>query len=314
MTRQFTAQKAVRTATPLLIGLVGPSGSGKTKSALRLATGIRSVVGDGPIIVIDTEANRSKHYAEDHEFLHIPFDPPFGSLDYLEVLQYAASLNPSVIIVDSMSHEHEGAGGYIEFHDSEVKRLLNCGFKNEQAAGIPAWAGPSKNRRKLINGILQMKVPAFIFCFRAKEKLKIIRGKDPEPLGWMSIGGDEFVYEMTVCALLTPGCKGVPDWNPDGQGSKSIIKEPGQFHGLLGAQLDEEMGARMAEWSAGVAPAITPMTDDQLEYINQLITEGGVDKSALLRRYKVDSLEAMPADWYQHVVDALKARIGGVKA
>ena len=96
--------------TPILIGLVGPSGSGKTYSALRLATGIQSVVG-GDIFVIDTEARRSLHYADKFNFRFLQFDPPFGPLDYLAAIRHCVSKGAKTIVVDSMSHEHEGKGG-----------------------------------------------------------------------------------------------------------------------------------------------------------------------------------------------------------
>jgi hypothetical protein len=64
----------------------------------------------------------------------------------------------------------------------------------------------------LINGLLQQPVN-MIFCFRAKEKIKLVKrnGKtEPVELGWQAIAGEEFVYEMTDRFLLTPGCQGRP--------------------------------------------------------------------------------------------------------
>ncbi len=256
MTREFKATKAVRSRVPLMIGLVGPSGSGKTKSALRLAEGVKMEIGDGagPIVFIDTESRRGLHYASDHEFLHIEFPAPFDALSYLDALRHAASMNPSVIIVDSMSHEHEGPGGMLDQHEAFLDKKCGDDWKKREKLGMLAWAEPKKQRRQLINGLLQLDVPAMIFCFRAKEKIKLIPGKEPEQQGWMPIAGDEFVYEMTTCALLTPNCKGRPTWDPEEKGSQSIVKLPGQFSSMLNGQLDESMGRAMAEWAAGVDP------------------------------------------------------------
>ena len=109
----FHFKTATREQTPLLIGLVGPSGSGKTFSALRLATGIQRAVG-GDIAMIDTEARRSLHYADKFRFKHLEFTPPHGPDRYLEALQAAVSMGAKTIIVDSMSHEHEGAGEQLD--------------------------------------------------------------------------------------------------------------------------------------------------------------------------------------------------------
>jgi RecA/RadA recombinase len=85
--RKFAVSDAKRERVPLLIGLTGPSGGGKTFSALRLATGIQTVTG-GDIYFIDTESRRALHYADKFKFKHVPFEAPFGSLDYLAALQF----------------------------------------------------------------------------------------------------------------------------------------------------------------------------------------------------------------------------------
>lgn len=250
--RIFEDRPAVREATPLLTGIIGPSGTGKTYSALRMATGIQKVVG-GDIHVIDTEARRSLHYAEKFKFRHLAFGAPFGPLDYLAAIEHCISKGAKTIIVDSMSHEHEGPGGVLEMHETEIKRLIGKGFKNEMSASIPAWAKPKAERRRLINTILQF--PAnFIFCFRAKEKLKIVPGKDPVPLGFMPQAGEEFVYELMCKFLLLPGANGFPTWASNEPGEKMMIKLPEQFRPLFkdALQLSEDVGQSLAEWSAGV--------------------------------------------------------------
>ena len=217
MKRQFAFTPAVRRQVPLLAGIVGPSGTGKTFSALRLARGIQRVTG-GTIKVIDTEHNRALHYADRFSFEHCPFSAPFSSLDYLEALKFAAS-TPGPIVVDSMSHEHDGPGGYLEFHEEEVQRLMNKGgYKDEYAASVPAWAKPAEHRRKLIQGIIHLGINA-VFCFRAKEKVDMNAKKADGKrtvgkLGWMPIAGDAFVFEMTLKCLLLPGADGVPTWHP----------------------------------------------------------------------------------------------------
>lgn len=248
----FHFRPAVREATPLLVGLTGPSSSGKTRSGLRLGTGIVSVRG-GELVVIDTEARRALHYADRYKFLHLPFTPPFGSDRYAEALLAGAeAAKGGCVMVDSMSHEHEGPGGYLEFHEDEVKRLMeHGGFRNEYAAQIPAWNKPVARRRRLINTILQIDC-AFIFCFRAKEKLKIQKGKDPVQLGWQAIAGEEFVYEMTVRCLLTPGASGVPTWSAEAQALGVPKREDSHVPMFKeGQPLDEDTGAQLAQWSAG---------------------------------------------------------------
>lgn len=257
MTRTFTDVQAKRAAVPLLIGLTGPSGSGKTYSALRLATGMQRVTG-GDIYGIDTEANRMLHYAGAFKFRHVPFAAPFGSLDYLDAIEHCVRKGARVIVIDSMSHEHEGPGGLLEQHAEVVER-------RGLAHSMIAWAKPKAARRRLLNTIVQMPC-SFVFCFRSKEKLKPVQGGEPKPLGWMPIGGEEFVYEMTVNALLLPGACGVPTWKGELPGERETIKLPAQFAALAkeSGPLTESTGERFARWAAGdAAPKSREPGDDE---------------------------------------------------
>lgn len=248
----FTFRPATTEQVPLLIGLIGPTWTGKTYSALRLGAGIVKVRG-GKLVGIDTEARRMLQYANEFKFTYLEFGEPFSSLRYAEALKVAAAESEGgCVIVDSQSHEHEGMGGYLHLHDEEVKRLCaSGGFKSEFAAAIPAWARPSAQRRTLINTILQLNC-AFIFCFRAKEKIKPVKGGNPIELGWQAIAGEEFGYEMTARCLLKPGAKGVPDWSQDAErlGVPKRIKD----HVAIfrdGQQLDEAAGEALAQWASG---------------------------------------------------------------
>lgn len=258
--RTFTAQPAKRERTPLLIGLVGPSGGGKTYSALRLATGIQRL-DKRPIYVIDTESRRALHYADRFRFQHVDFRAPFGSLDYLAALEYCVAEGAGTVIVDSLSHEHAGPGGMLEQHDQEVARLAALWHVSEQKAQIPAWARPKAERSRLVNGILQLGIN-LIACFRAKEKIKIVTGKDPIDLGWQPIAGEEFIYEMVLKCFLLPGADGVPSWESERPGERAMMKRPEQFRGMFEkpVQLSEDIGEAMARWSAGeaVASGVTP--------------------------------------------------------
>lgn len=264
--RTFEDSPGERHATPLFIGLFSPTGAGKTFSALRLATGIQRISG-GDIFGADSESNRMLHYAPKKgeeanpakgkfRFRHIPFRAPFSPLDYLDVVDHCISKGAKTIIIDSTSHEHEGAGGVLEWHAAETKRLAKAWNTSEAKAQMSAWQEPKQARRKLINRILQVNAN-FIFCYRAKEKLRIRPGKDPEELGYMPIGGEELFFEMTLSCLLLPMAKGVPNWDSKMPGERAMMKLPTQFEELFGKprQLDEDTGQQLAEWAAGGRPS-----------------------------------------------------------
>ncbi len=266
--RRFAAEPAVREQVPLLLGLMGPSGGGKTYSALRLARGIQQVSG-GEIYMIDTEARRGLHYADAFRkpdgspgYHHVPFDPPHGSLDYLAAIEFCLGKGAGVIIVDSMSHEHEGEGGLLDFQEKEVIRLIRGDERKREAVKMLAWGAPKAARRKLINRILQMNTN-FIFCFRAKNSVKPVKVRQDNGYektevvhqGFMPIAGEEFVFEMTLNALLLPGAEGVPTWRPEHVGEKLMSKLPEQFRSLATnpRAFDEKMGADLATWARGGA-------------------------------------------------------------
>ena len=304
--RTFTDRPAVRERVPLLLGLVGPSGGGKTFSALRLATGIQRVTG-GDIFVVDTEARRALHYADQFKFRHVDFGAPFGSLDYLSAINYCVDKGAGVVVVDSMSHEHEGPGGLLEQHEAEAERLAKLWKVRVEVAKMSAWAGPKARRRRLINTLLQLPCN-FIFCFRAKEKLKIQKGQDPQAMGFMAIAGEEFVFEMTANALLLPGAGGVPTWHSKEIGERQQIKLPGWAAPIIGEgrPLDESTGEALARWAAGT---VKRGHGELIAAYDECVAPAGlgaleVERKALWRSLTTDEKQALKA-----AADAAKARI-----
>jgi len=317
MTRTFETKPAVRSQVPLLISLVSPSGAGKTYSALRLATGIQRVVG-GDISVLDTEARRALHYADRFKFHHTEFAAPFGPLDYLAGIEHCIKQGAKTVVIDSASHEHEGPGGVLEMHEREIERMVKEWSTTRENVQLGAWAKPKQERRRLINALLQ--IPCnFILCFRAKEKLKIEKGKDPQELGWMPIAGDEWIYEMTLQCLLMPGAQGIPNWTPEGDGAKKIVKLPEQFKALLlgekhaGKPLSEDIGQALALWAAGDAAAVSGA-----DFALAIEAVSGAESTDALKKVAA-GLRAKAWDDAQKAqiaaaIDARKAELGGKAA
>lgn len=264
--RPFDDAPAEREQSPLLIGLAGASGSGKTFSALRLATGIVSVTG-GEIYFIDTDNRRALHYADRFKFRHVGFNPPFSSLAYVDAIRHCVKKGAGAIIIDSMSHEHEGEGGMLSYQEAELDRMAGDDFRKRESMKMLAWAKPKAARRALIIEIQRLGIPT-IFCFRAKEGVKPIKvnGKtEVVQQGFSPIAGDEFVFEMTLNTLLLPGSKGVPTWTSEQPGEHRMIKLPVQFESLesVRAPLDEKLGENLAKWAKGGAPR--PKANEQTQ-------------------------------------------------
>lgn len=246
MTRTFPPTDASKVPPPpLSIGLMGPPGGGKTKSALRIGEGMARVRGGKPAL-IDTEAGRSLRYRKGphnpngHDFHHIEFAPPFVPEEFLTAIKAALELNPSCVIVDSMSDEHEGAGGYLEWHDDEVPKSGG----NKWAA----WAKPSASRRKLVAGFQQIKVP-LIFTFRAREKTKQVGSKIVQ-VGFVPVAPADIIHALDLTCLLPHRANGVAVWQSTKEGEDFVIKLPEFLSPLIakGEVLSEDLGEALARW------------------------------------------------------------------
>ncbi len=253
--RTFELNTAKREGAPVLLGIAGPSSSGKTYSALRVAMGVQSVVG-GDVAVIDTENKRALLYADFFKFLHIPFDPPFNPLSYLDALQFAQVKKVKTVVVDSFSHEHEGAGGYLDMHEAELDRLAGDNWDKRDSMNMLAWQKPSAERRALGLAVERMGINV-IMCFRAKEKIQMVKVQEGGrtktkilPLGFQPIAGDTFVYMANALAMLPPNSGGIPNWSAEAAKISKGLEDLFQ----KGKPLDEETGVRLARYMGGGKP------------------------------------------------------------
>jgi len=242
----FTFRPAVRAHIPTIVGLAGPTKSGKTYSALRLAKGMAN---GGPVFMLNAEGPKGHLYADKFDYLACDIEAPFSPKRYTEAVLAAAKENPAVLIIDSASHMHDGPGGLLEFHDAELQRLAGNDFAKRDRNNFTAWIKPKADENEFIYALLGLKCHV-ILCFRAKEKLKIVPGKQPENLGWQPIAGDRITFETLFTLTLPPFSKGVPDL------SLSEMRDPFDRMIRPGVAIDEALGKQIAEFSnGGDAPA-----------------------------------------------------------
>lgn len=265
--RLFPVEIEPKGPFPLLIGLEGPPGAGKTYSALRIAHGIQRVL-PGPIVVVDTEAGRSAQYWKQVNFHLLKLEPPYRSLRFLGAIQEAIKHDkPAVIVIDTMSEEHEGIGGVLDFHDQEVDRISGGSGdqRRREAVSLAAWVRPKRERTVMMTGLLRITTP-MIFTFRAREKTRPTRivkdGRtvwEPTRMGYQAIAPAEICHGMTCMCLLPPHADGVPNWKTDEAGIDFLLKRPNHLaHILTDAQLSEDTGEALAHWAAGTAASPPP--------------------------------------------------------
>lgn len=236
----FTFNTAQRRDTHLLIALAGASGSGKTFSAMNLATGI---CGDKPFAVIDTEAGRALHYADQFNFKHADFAPPFTPERYLEAVKAAEAAGFEAIVIDSMSHEFDGEGGIMDMAEKSNMK------------GPGAWKDPKMRHKKMMNAFLQVRCH-LIFCLRAEEKIDMSKKDDRgrvivENAGWFPIQEKRFMYEMTASFTMNPASPGVVDLTLPHK-----VQDQHRMSFLPGQHISVEAGAKLATWAKGDAVAM----------------------------------------------------------
>lgn len=244
----FTFRPATREKTPLIVGLAGPTKSGKTLSAHRLAAGMAE---GGPVAMINAEGARGHQYADRFKYLAGDIEPPYTPASYTAAVKAALSLSPrpAVVIIDSLSHMHDGPGGMLEYHEAELDRIAGTDYKKRQRNTWTAWIKPKAEENEFIYTMLDSDCH-FVLCFRAKKKLQIVPGKDPVDLGWQPISSDRVTFETLFTLVLPPHSKGVPDLN------LSEMREPFDTIIPAGKQVSEETGKALAAWAAGAGTPV----------------------------------------------------------
>jgi hypothetical protein len=240
---------AKRENVPLLIGLAGGTGSGKTMSALLLAKGLSA---GKPFALLDTENGRALHYADEFDFHHANLHAPFRPDAYAEAVAAADKAGYPVIVVDSMSHEHAGDGGLLDWHEEELNRMAGDDWKRREAMKMSAWIRPKMSHKAMVSRLLQVRAHV-ILCFRAEEKVEIVKeaGKTvvrPKQTltgldGWVPVCEKNLPYEMTLSFLLTALAPGVPRPIKLQQQHRAFVP--------LDRPIGEQTGAALAAWAAG---------------------------------------------------------------
>lgn len=261
----FEFRPAVRENVGLLIGLSGPSGSGKTYTAMRLAKGI---AGDHPFAVIDTEASRAKHYADQFRFDHGDLAPPFTPDRYSEAIEAADKKKYAAIVVDSMSHEWAGEGGILDWQEAELARMAGDDWKKREACRMAAWIKPKMSHKQMVQRLLQVRAH-LILCFRAEPKVEMVRGeggkmeiREKQSLtgfhGWMPVTEKNLPFELTVSLMFLPEKPGVPV-------PIKLQQQHREFF-LPDQVVTEDAGVRLAAWARGAGSSVV---DDWLHRIRE---------------------------------------------
>jgi hypothetical protein len=242
MTFQFRPAK--RSESKPLIGLYAESGNGKTWSALLLARGF--VGPSGRIGMIETEGGRGEANVGREpggDDLVCPIRKDFSPRAYGEAIDAAETANLDALIVDSASHEWEGAGG-----------VLSMAADNQAAGkkGVLVWQQPKiEHQRYFMGRLMQTPIPLVIVCMRAKYPMQQVKGDWARSTVLEPKQADDILFEMLVHGWIDTAHKmhvtkyTIPDL-------ASVIRD--------GEPISIETGQRLATWARGgtAAPVHQP--------------------------------------------------------
>lgn len=242
----YTVRPAKRSEAKPLVGLFSESGAGKTYTALLVARGF--VGPKGKIIMMETESGRGESYADVNEYPEIggyeviSLRENFAPKEYGDALTAAEKARPDALIIDSASHEWEGAGG-----------VLDMAAKNQTAGkkGPLVWQQPKiDHQRYFMLRFMQTPIPLVILNMRAKYPMeevidkgekKWVRSQQLEPKQ-----SEDILFEMFVHGWISKGDHAFHRTKCTSKSLLPIFED--------GKPLTIDTGRRLALWAKGAAP------------------------------------------------------------
>lgn len=263
----FQIKPATRQGVKPLICAYSESGCGKTMSALILARGFAGP--SGKIVGIDSESGRMSLYADVPPigvYSTIDLDEPFSPSRYIEAIDVVENSGADIGIIDSGSHEWEGACGVIDMAGEIEERT--------KKAGLHCWRQPKLEHAKFVQRLLRSKIP-WIVCLRAKYKSRqtkdhngktqIVKDDKTSPLQ-----AEDFIFEATAHFEILPDHSIILT-----KCSHPTLRECFPKEGPIKI----EHGQKLAAWCAGASaptvetkPAVATL-DDCKKQLWRLITK-----------------------------------------
>lgn len=224
-------QKATKKQAKGRMAIDGPSGSGKTFTALRVA---KALAPNGKIAVIDTERGSASKYADLFSFDVCEIVDDFHPKHYIAAIKEAEAAGYEVVVIDSLSHAWEGAGGVLELTDKAAAR-------SKSGNSYTAWRETTPIHNSLINAMLQSRCHV-IATMRSKTEYVMQedeKGKKvPKKLGMAPVQRAGMEYEFDVVVDMDLEHRGIVAKTRCHLLKDAVFTEPGE----------NDLGKVFADW------------------------------------------------------------------
>jgi hypothetical protein len=225
-------KKAERKQSKLRLAICGCSGSGKSYSSIMIAKGLCSNSSSGSkIAVIDTESGSSELYSHIADYDVAVLTPPFTPQRYIDLIHTAEKAGYSTLIIDSLSHAWQGAGGILEMHDKATTGRTNS---------FAAWGVVTPLHNALVEAILSSPLH-IIATMRTKTAYEVVseNGRTKvNKLGLAPVQRENMEYEFTV----------VFDLLADSHTANVSKDRTGLFTNQQQFQPSEATGKKLLQW------------------------------------------------------------------
>ena len=221
------------------MAIAGPSGSGKTYTALTVAA---ALVPGGRVAVIDTEHGSAAKYADLFDFDVAAAAPPYHPDGLVKLVTFAANSGYDVVVVDSVSHYWNGAGGILDIKEDIERKMRNPN-------SYTSWKDVTPIHQRMVDTLVAVNAHVIV-TMRSKQDYILVEknGKQvPQKVGMAPVQRDGFEYEFDVML----------DMDIENVGRVMKTRCPA-LTGAAFSKPGDDLAGILREWLTGAAPAQAP--------------------------------------------------------
>lgn len=290
-------KKATLKEAKLRLALYGPAGAGKTYTSLKIAQGMKSVLG-GEIALIDTERGSASKYADRFDFYVAELQDKSVE-GYIKAISLAEK-EFNILIIDSISHAWQELLEYVDL-------ITRTKYKNNS---FQAWGEATPLYKSFLETLLNYN-GHIIVTMRAKTEWAVEKDEGtgkirPVRLGLAPEQRSGIEYEFDILGELNL------------EHTLYISKDrSGKFQDRVIIRPDEDFGVEIGKWLAGEGEnkqkedtvKVELIENDFDELLQEVYGEEWKErKQKILKYYKANSWDLLPNELKGFIIETLQKK------